>query len=220
MATTMHDDETTPTCATCERVCEGGWVDTLDPTTGRTLRTVCARCDRDARFDEYVRTGRLSTWLVDEVAMRHYYLTEGPAARRSKVERPALVREIHAKVEALHGEVERFGREVWFGGLQAFVRGQRVKGGRAATPIESGIGSIGAVKLLTYAMCGRAMITLEAASCSVTLITDETSADARMGLRGIDATADEARALLGAVRAEWAHAPVAMVDDTDVGLAL
>lgn len=205
--------ERTRTCDACARNCDGAYVETRDARTHALRRTLCNRCDTDARFGDYIATGRITTRLTTEVAIRGVHLERNRPGDIVAVYRPELVRAIARTLDGIKAQVKAFERDVWFGDLQDFVRGQRVHGGRAQRPIASGLGEIA---MLTYAMAGRAMITLEAPGCSVTLITDEASARSCMGLQGIDATEAQALGLLEATRAAWQRGLVLMVDDTKI----
>lgn len=196
-------------CDVCGKPVDGFCVESFDANFKR-VGVRCHPCDMTQRFDRYAATKRLHTWLMTEVGLRHYDLERGRA-----VERADLVREAHASVERVRAEVREFDRGVWFGGLQKAVRASRTKGLSAKEPVSS---PLGPVKVLAFAMAGRAMITLDAATCSVTVITAEDDTEPRMGIQGIDATEAEALALLLAVRTAWTAGTVDMVPDEQVGI--
>lgn len=208
---TMQTPEPVRICSHCGVDCSDYYVDTLNEKNER-LSSSCHKCDSNRRFDDYVRTARISTRLLTEVAIRTVHLEYGHS-----VERANLVLELQKHRDDIQGKVQQFDGEVWFGGLQSIVQKSTMKGMQARELIES---SCGPVKLMTYAIAGRAMFTLDAPKCSITLITDETSPSSRMGVQGIDATAAEAIELISSVCLAWKNGQVVMENDADVGLLI
>lgn len=147
-------------------------------------------------METYLTDKTLSTSLLISNIMEVYYLFEAQKPRRIDLKNRAQVREaiarleIHLDVEAINEALKDFEATVWFGGLQAIVRGTRHRhvGAKAGT-----------LKVASWTMAGRTMITLSDSSLPdlhgdkhVTLVADETSTEPRSGLHGINATAAEA----------------------------
>jgi len=197
-------------CAVCQRDCTDlGWVQRI--ADDKVTRTTCTECDADERFRRYADTGYIDTWLMTQAML----VAEG-YGRNKSAERRKLSLDIHGACDGLRELVNRFELVVWFGGMQKFARDSKYKGTSAAKPVASPWGE---VKVMCYTMCGRAMITLDAPSCDVTVITEEDASESRMGLNGLHATAAEARGLLQAVIDAWTRGEIAMADDTGVQLA-
>lgn len=131
-------------------------------------------------------------------------------------------RELYMAVEhRLISFAKRFEREV-FGHDMAKIIDTSEKRGMG--------GNIGGVNVMSWVMCGRCMITLEAPNPtdprlkdSFTLICNEPPGDPNMGYRSIAATADRAEELVNLVIKAWAELSTEerkqlYVDDKDVKL--
>lgn len=98
-----------------------------------------------------------------------------------------LATELQIIFERLEQAITRFERIVWFGGVQAYCQQASIKGHSMQAD---------QVKVLLYAIAGRALITLSDGDESITLITEEDSSRPRMGLQSIDGTAERATRML------------------------
>lgn len=171
-------------CDSCKSPITDSWVQDLND-KGEVLRTRCEPCDRAKRAKAFQETKRLRTRMVEDAQIHEVYK-----------ECDATDYEVLAAFYPIPQEIKAFERDVWFGGLQKIATEAKTKG----TSFEKG-----GFKLLCFTMCGRAMITLDSPTASVTMITDETSKEPRMGFRGIDATAEQAIELLKKARELWAQ---------------
>ncbi len=98
----------------------------------------------------------------------------------------------------MHKAIKEFEREVWFKGLQVYVRKARQKGHSAT--------SYG-LKAMLHAIAGGVMITLEdeKEGVSVTLITNETEASPVMGLQGVGGRVFDAIRLIKEAQRHFQH---------------
>jgi hypothetical protein len=90
----------------------------------------------------------------------------------------------------IRNKIKEFEAEIWFKGLQERVLATRDRGVSAHTKKNNNF------CVLTYTMCGRTMITIEDDRNSVTCVADETSKESRTGFHGINATGEDAIALI------------------------
>ena len=157
--------------------------------------TLCRMCDRVRRESAYADTGVLTTRLWLDLTLDHREQWDNPTL-------PFLV-SMHRIKEA----AAAFGRDVWFaGGLQKFFRESKYAAFSMSDPASS-------FRVLMLASAGRALFTFSGTSeQSVTLITDETSATARMGVQGIDATESEALTLIAQGKTLWESGQLPVVD--------
>jgi hypothetical protein len=102
---------------------------------------------------------------------------------------------------------------VWFGGLAAIVRPAKLRGLKGAAET-----AVGRVEMVTYSSAGRCLIQLDTPTDRVTCITAEDEDEPRMGVQGIDATADVAVSLLCAVSEAWRAGAFKMRESADVGM--
>lgn len=191
----MQEDPTH--CDLCRKPIDGCWSQTLNA-RGEVIESRCMPCDAARRLTAYRETGRLTTRLVESAQI------DQALGKRANLD-------VLADYETVAPHIKRFERDVWFGGLQALARNAKTKG----TSAEAN-----GLKLLCFTMCGRAMMTIDEPDASVTTITEEDSSESRMGLRGIDATADRAVELLIKVRRLWKAGALKVKDDRGVTLAI
>jgi hypothetical protein len=164
--------------------------------------TLCYMCDRTRRATAYATTGVLTTRLWLDLTLDHREQWDNPTL-------PFLVSMARVKLAAAG-----FGREVWFdGGLQEFFRESKY----AAFSMGD---TASGFKLLMLSSAGRALFTFEASDeHSVTLITDASSVDAKMGVQGIDATEAVALSLIAQGTALWKSGARPVVE-REVGFGL
>lgn len=119
--------------------------------------------------------------------------------------------DVNRSIERLRVLIRQFDNDVWFGGLQEYVRAAKVHG--HSTLIST------TLQALLYVMAGRVMITLAASSGeSITLITDETSSVPCMGVQGIRATEEQAEGMLSAAITAWKSGVCQFKPDSDVSM--
>ncbi len=194
-------------CRICGKPPSGRVTEYLDSKTGAVTAVECEPCAAGARLDRFERTGHITTWLWTD---SHFEV--GDAEKRGPASGPRIqsLRRLVESMESLKEQVAEFDRDVWFGGLQVIVRA-------SSSSALSGRAPLGPVLLLTTA--GRAICTMIGPSGeSVTVITDQSSPSPRMGVQGIDATADEARLLISGAVASFRDGTLIFSPDPEVGL--
>ncbi len=178
-------ESTDPThCDICKNPITDRWVQDFND-KGEVLESRCAPCDRAKRAKAFQETKRLRTRMVEDAQIHEIYK-----------ECDATDYAVLAAFFPIPQEIKAFERDVWFGGLQEIATKAKTKG----TSLKKDD-----LQLLCFTMCGRAMITLDSPTASVTVITAEDSNESRMGFRSIDATADQAIELLRKARELWAQ---------------
>jgi hypothetical protein len=201
----MSDE--TKVCEKCKKEITGSVVTYFKAATAtepEQEKTVCQPCDQSDRMARFRETGYLSTWLVEQEQLKEIF------AKNS--DDPKGDPDVLAAIEPVFAEVKIFEQEVWFAGLQEFARNIKVKGSKAE---QDGL------TLMCYTMAGRAMITIEDAHASVTVITieDELPPKSCMGWRGIQGTGPQAVALLKRACALW-KAGMRAKEDTNVSMGI
>lgn len=199
------ETEQMATCCLCKKLMAASGMWQSHDREGNLLRTWCSQCDDAERLSAYRKTNRITTRLMSNALMASLDKEYGKPPRPGA----EVLLAVQQLVDAIQVEVRRFDRDVWFGGLQKIARGAKTKG----TSFTAGD-----FKLLCYTMCGRAMITLDGPTSSLTLITAEDDTESRMGIQGIDATCLEAFALLNRAMKLWADG-VRVTEDIEVRVA-
>ena len=121
--------------------------------------------------------------------------------------------EVWDSMDRIQVDIKDFEERVWFNGLQKAVVESEYKGSSAE-------GFAGGVKMLVYAIIARCLITISHPDgYSVTLITEEDSDERRMGMQGIDATEEQARALILATAEWWQTRNANVKTDTAIHMA-
>lgn len=162
----------------------------------KVTNITCRECDRAARYAEYQKTGFISTSLLTTATIDNY--------RTQSEESVAVVTDMEKVTEA----VALFESQVWFGGLQKYVRESAYKGASA---------EFGEVKFLSYTMCGRSRVTLQGSNGFVdVLVAEESTEKGMMGINGIGTTAKEAAALLLSAVTAWHRGEIKLKVDTQV----
>lgn len=119
-----------------------------------------------------------------------------------------------ASMRKIEERVKEFEQKVWFGGLQKQIRASTMKGVSAKVKLNKREFSV-----LTYSMCGRTMITFDLGDDSVTAITLEDESDrSRMGIQGIDATAERALNLIDTALSMWELGELVFKNDKKVNM--
>lgn len=159
----------------------------------KIVRATCFPCNSKEMLKEYSETKRLRTHLIEDNSLKLYHtdMKKDWHFDNNKFLEDLKTRiDIQLSYTRIFDKIKEFEREVWFKGLQDKVKASSVKGVSAHTNIFNNF------CVLTYSMCARTMITIEDDKKSVTLITEETSPESRMGFRGVDATEEEAISLI------------------------
>ncbi len=187
----MREEEDPTHCDVCKQPITGSWVSYYNAKTGERTESRCSPCDDRLRREQFQKDHRISTRLLMNATLNQAYkkLEEGD-------------QEILDAYERLLPEVKRFQEAIWFGGMQDTARNAKVRG----TSVVDGD-----FKILCYTIAGRAMVTLDSPTASLTLITeddappvDKNGREVGMGVQGIDATGPQALALLEQAQKLWA----------------
>lgn len=189
---------------------------------------ICDPCDRVQRVKRYTVDDLLSTQLmIDASIMNARVGSEDERLRRLGYtpEVVAALAEVWHDIAAIERHVRRFEREVWFAGLQKIVRASCSSGMSFTFPNNG-------PKFLLLCSAGRCMMTIEAKTHSITLITAEDEGpnhEARgpkppgqgpMGIQGIDATVSQAIELVREAVDVWKSGRFDIVDDKKVSFGL
>jgi hypothetical protein len=200
------------------------------------IETVCLNCDHDERMAEYRKTGVLSSKILMAAALYMndlHYQTGGAdggwvewmrgadrAQQRIEIGRrirdkanfAADYRKIHEASKAVQAAVKMFERAVWFRWLKDYWHATRERGHEAKIP---------SLTMMLWGCAGRAMATISdpATKASVTVITDDSSSEPRMGTQSIDATREDALRLLALAYYHTDDLRLAMRPDSAVKLA-
>lgn len=167
-------------CDRCGASLERGHVQILGA-RGRVKSTICHACNDAERLDGWRQTGTILTGLMTRAAIA------------SVTGKEPELQPIWVAVERVQASVDVFDREVWRGGLRAHLHGHRERG----ESLE-----FQGMKLLTFVMAGRVLITLDDPASSLTLITLEDE-ETRMGIQGICAREHQALDLIERARLAW-----------------
>ena len=131
-------------CDTCQSNLDSGQVTWYRE--GIEYKTICFKCDKKERYDEYLSSKKISTKLMMDASMVVYYLKEGKPLKEGELDNLKSTLEINEAVEKLQVKCKEFESKVWFNGLQNEVVRSEFKGLSAKND---------SVQVLTYAMCGR-----------------------------------------------------------------
>lgn len=200
---------------------------------------VCRDADDVALF---VNTGTLTTPLMIRAMLDHHdkKRTYGcgydePYPLHVKLE---WFDHFCAATQRVHGAMKLWEREVWFGGhhperdegytratnfdFREYINKKRppgsLQGVVEATNSQGLRADVGAVTYLSCTLAGRSMFQIEQGEVRVTLILDESSPNARGGVQGLDATADQAVALIAQGIADWKAGKIKLQPSRSVGL--
>lgn len=225
-------DPDTPLCDTCGKPCEG-FVSQVFDAEGHVLSNTCYDCQNQAVLaqiklsEDFTITTEMTTcgpliqcWTSyeDALAAAEKGHLSGVETLISTVQTlilyTALVKERGSRyrsqvstedafkvwllidtLKAIGEQVTVLDKEMWLGQLQPIVRACDMKGMSA---------TCGDTKYLTWSMCGRMMMTIqEPDGVHVTVMTAEDEDTPHMGLRGINATKDQALAILKTTVERW-----------------
>lgn len=210
-------------CSSCHKPCNSGFVTFYDVKTGSVKRVICHSCDTEERYADYCKTNHITTYLWTDALLSFLNAREFGlnGIKRPTRERWRNVCEIHDAMVRVNYVTKLFEKNVWFascawsGSLQSVAVHSQTKGMSSQKKFKTPFGE---AKFLLYTMCGRAMITLETDDASVTLITDETSSESCMGVRGICATGEQACGIITAAIEAWRDSEIVMEEDRKVGM--
>lgn len=191
MTTTEVNEAQDPThCNRCRASLDRGWSERW--VNDKRTEVVCFDCNDREQIGRYLESSVITTSLWTRAVIEGARAEYGRASTLPLALRRVLL-DVNASVSRIQTEVKRFEHDVWFGGLQAQARAATHRGFRA---------DVDGLTALVYSMCGRVMITIEAAdeSHSVTVIAAEGADESTMGIQGIRATEEQAVALLTACR--------------------
>lgn len=205
-------------CDTCHvKLDEVGYVQYFN--AHKCARTLCRTCDLERRFDDFARTGQLTSWLV-----QHCQIEDGiMQARKEQIEagratrgeyrpisgRLKLVVDAAARIQP---DITAFERDVWFGGLAEQARTAKTKGMSAKAD---------GLTFLSFTMCGRARFQIERDGEDAFFVCIqglEDGSPAHIRLHGIDATEEQACVALRMVRTLWTEGKLEMAEDRNVSV--
>lgn len=182
-------------CDTCNASLDSYWH--YEYKDDKIVKATCRDCNRKDMLQEYRQTKRLRSRLIEDNSLALYYVDmkkDWGFNDNSFLEDLKTRIEIQLSYKKIFDKIKEFEKEVWFKGLQKQVMDSRVKGVSAKT--KGYTNGFNKFCVLTYSMCARTMITIEDDKRSVTLMTEETSTESRMGFRGVDASEEEAISLI------------------------
>jgi len=218
----MAEDPTN--CTDCNASLERGYVSIYRDKT--LVASHCIACNRKHIMDDYLKTKRLTTSLVESVTSELYEVGR-PWSYQEDVSKPNHltfreifesgsledVRALKNKLDVweshtkIWNKIKDFEREVWFKGLQTIIMDSNKKGVSAEL--------IG-IKCLTFSMCARTMFTIDDGESSVTMMCTEDSEESTMHFRGISATEKRAIELIDFVIETFNDGSLKFEDDNEV----
>lgn len=210
-------------CHSCHKPCASGFVTYCDIDTGLVKRVICRDCYTKELYADYIKSGNITTRLWTDATITlmdaHDFGVRG--INRPTRDRWRDVCDINDAMVRVAYAAKFFEKSVWFGRcayfppLQIISQKSSMKGMSAKNKFKTPYGD---AKFLVYTMAGRAMITLETDKASVTLITDESSSESRMGVQGICATGDQACEIIMAAIETWKANEIEIEEDREVGM--
>ncbi len=203
-------------CDRCKRECERASVERWKAEDGKEpvlIQTLCTACSRDDDMAKYRATGVLCNNMISAAIFYMQdvrYRTGGPdggwvewmrgpdrAEQRGGIIRRMRecrnladdYRKIAGEYETVQAAVKSFERNVWFAWLKTYWNDATSRGHKS---------TIAGLDVLLWGCAGRAVMTLQdpVTKDSVTVITDDSSDAACMGIQGIATTAANASCLL------------------------
>jgi len=171
----MNMEEPT-NCNRCQASLERGCSQTFT-LDGELKETICHDCARRERLAEWQATSTITTRLMSDAAMPR-----------------SILKPVYDAVNRIQERVKLFDLQVWRSGLSQHLAQHKERG----ESLE-----YNGLKILTFVMAGRVMITLEDDRSSLTLITAEDDPQSRMGIQGIDAREHQAHDLLERAMHAW-----------------
>ncbi len=182
---------------------------------GIECETICFLCDKEEHFAFYAKNKKITTKLMLDSMLAVRDLKDNYLLQLGDFDNLQSIIEISNNVDKLKVKCKVFESAVWFDGLQNEVVRSKFKGMSASTV---------KVKVLTYAMCGRCMITFYPADDNdndhITLITDETSTESCMGIQGINCNFEKAVSLIDSAITEWKAGKLKFETDTKVNMGI
>lgn len=193
----------------------------------KIIGAYCCDCDDKNIMDTYLKTKVLRTRLIERISLdlcdvgRAWAYWE-PETRKYKNKKfneiffggiVGELQDLQNKLDIwisnakIHEKIKEFEKEVWFNGLQKIIQKSESKGVSAELP---------SIKCLIFSMCARTMITIESETASVTMMCEEDSHELTMGFRGIDATEQQALALITLIIDSWKSGYLVFKDDNKV----
>lgn len=178
-------------CMLCGEPIEGGRV-TAYKADGSVAHVWCRKCDTLERVLEYQRTRRITSWLATEVQV-------AAASAKYNTPMPASYQPIQQDLELVYAAIKTFSPH--WPKVVACSEAELTARGLSQKISDS-------VKIMSWTMCGRIMVTIDSKEHSVTImgndhLSDEEDAFNGCFFRGIDATAEAAVSLLERA-ATWA----------------
>ncbi len=206
MSTEISSTETIPNCDACALPCERGQRETYEG--DKRTRVICLDCADREDLAAYMKTGRLKSRFMITATLRWDRWKRGTdpthiQTRNRAYEKPA------GEVEFLQKAVRTFDRAVWLPYMRQQVDDEKVCAGMSFE--RDGL------VVRTFVTAGRAMVHIERGDSWVSTVTEEGGREPRMGLQGIDATAEEATRLLADATAAFLGGAV-LTADKNVGI--
>ena len=189
----MSDQPADKTCATCGCSIQGTWI-SIRRDAVETM--ICLDCNM---IQEYCESGIIITslWLKALLAVH-------------RGEASPVYQEIESAMTVVNGIAKDVERDVWFGGVQAFVRAAPMKGYRA---------DVDGMVVMSYTLCGRSLLQVEQPDGQfICCIYDEESETPRGGIQGIHARPEVAISLLQWLQTAWKTGSINLVHSPNVGI--
>jgi hypothetical protein len=210
------EDKYNSNCDRCDESLERGYSTRgkMEDDQWIELETVCFTCDKAEKLEKYQENGRLRTSLIMDAVLAN-------CGNRSDVR----YADINAANDRLSDKIHEFEDKVWMNGMKKIVTDCRVHG--MSSPVDAKLDGED-IKVLTYDMAGRCVVTLDSKMHSVTMIIASDAPESYkeyfpnqknfMGMQGIDATEEAATNLLDAVIKEWNENRFQLVEDGEVSM--
>lgn len=186
-------------CDVCQASLDNGY--SFQYKGDKLVRTLCFKCDRMETFDLYKKDKRLSMRLVMDNNMKLWDINREllyDPEKESLLEamRIGAGEELNHRIDIgmatarISKKIKEWEAAVWFQGLQDMVLGTNERG------VSAKLKSHDNFCVLTYTIAGRTMITIGDDHNQVSAVADETSKESRTGFQSVDATGEQALALL------------------------
>lgn len=210
------EDKYDSNCDRCDESLERGYSTRgrMEDDTYVELETICFVCDKVEKLEKYQETGRLRTSLIMDAVLANLDHRNDPKYA-----------DVCASNDRLNDKIHEFEDKVWMNGMKKIVTDCRVHGMSAT--IEAKLDGDD-IKVLTYDIAGRCVVTLDTKMHSVTMIIGSDAPESYkeyfpdkknfMGMQGIDATEEAATNLLDAVIKEWNENRFQLVEDGGVSM--
>lgn len=191
----------------------------------------CISCSDVIAMQKYIDTKILTTGLIDRITLDLFdisrswcYHNHNESTLKYKLRTlrelidhgtPEDIKQLRLKLDIWQSyvniglKIKEFEHEVWFSELQSIVKKSNRKGMSANGP--------GSIKVMTFSMCARTMITIEDQGASITMIfTEDADNQSTMSFRGINAIEWQAVGMIDRVIEAFNKNELKFEDDSGV----